>query len=389
MDQVILRPGAERRILRGHRWVFSNEIEGQVATYEPGSWVEVFSSKKVPLGIGYINPRSLISVRLLCPPGVHPSEDLFRRRILDAEDFRTRVVYPGSRCHRMIYGESDGLPGLIVDRYGDVLVIQTTTLAMANMESLILELLEDLFHPEAMVCRNDTSTRKLEGLPLRKEVVFGQIPEGFTVKLDGIAWAVDPLGGQKTGFYLDQRDNRRVLERWVQGKRVLDLFCYSGAWSIHAALGGALEVVGVDESREAVDQAVRNASLNGVTDRCRFVGEEVFARLRRTDRGAFDVVVVDPPAFAKTRKNLPEALRGYTDLNRRAMLTLARGGILVTCSCSYHVTGDLFRDALLQAAQASGRSLRLLEMRGQAMDHPVLLSMPETQYLKCAFLQVF
>ncbi|NLI33878.1 MAG: class I SAM-dependent rRNA methyltransferase [Deltaproteobacteria bacterium] len=388
MEAVYLYPGAEKRILRGHRWIFSNEISGKVSEYEPASWVEVFSSKRTPLGIGYINPGSLISVRLVCPPGQTPSREFFRRRILEAERFRTSLIYPGSTCHRVVYGESDGLPGLVVDRYGEILVYQITTLGMASMESMIQELLTEIFKPRAIVFRNDTAARTIEGLPLHKGIAYGTIPQDCTVAIDGITFTIDPLAGQKTGLYLDQRDNRLALRRWTRGKKVLDLFCYSGAWSITAAMNGATEVLGVDDSLEAVDQARRNASLNGVEDRCRFMGKEVFTHLRQIERGAFDVIVVDPPAFAKTKSALHEAVKGYTDLNRRAMLALAPGGILVTCSCSYHVSSEIFRDALLQAAKASGRRLRLLESRGQAMDHPVLLAMPETQYLKCAFLQI-
>ncbi|ABK17550.1 class I SAM-dependent rRNA methyltransferase [Syntrophobacter fumaroxidans] len=388
MQPLFLLPGREKRILQGHRWVFNNEIDGRLPDFEPGSWVEVFSSKRVPLGRGYINPRSLIAVRLVTGPGQEPTREFFSELLRRAEEKRTLLYYPGSTCHRVVFGESDGIPGLIVDRYGDVLVIQVTTLGMARMQSLIQELMVELFRPAAIVCRNDTSVRRLEGLPLEKGLAFGELPEDIRVNIDGLELRVDPLGGQKTGLFLDQRDNRRALLRWIGGKRVLDLFCYTGAWGLAAARGGASRVVGVDASAEAVDQARSNAAANNVADRCEFIRSEALQYLRTLRKGDFDVIVLDPPAFAKTKSALPEAQKGYTDLNRRALLALAPGGLLVTCSCSYHMSEELFARALLQAARAGGRQLRLMESRGQAPDHPVLLAMPETRYLKCWFLEV-
>lgn len=383
-----LHPGREKRLLQGHRWVFSNEIGDTLSEVMPGSWVEVQSSKGVPLGIGTINPRSLIAVRIICAPGEKPSRDLFKDRLLRASSFRGSRVYPNSSCYRMVFGESDGLPGLIVDRYDDVLVYQVGTLGMSGLEPLIRELLLELFQPKALVYRHDSNVRSLEGLELTKGVAYGEVPADCWIDVDGIQQRLSPLGGQKTGFYLDQRDNRQALRRWVSGARVLDLFCYNGAWSLVAASAGALEVLGVDDSSEAVKQASQNADRNKLRDKCRFEVGEAFRFLKSVPRGAFDLIILDPPAFAKTKSALPDARKGYTDLNRRAMLVLEPGGILVSCSCSYHLSEELFRQVLLQAAQASGRRLRLLEARGQAADHPVLLSMPETQYLKCFFLQV-
>lgn len=389
MKPVKLHPGRERRILQGHRWIFSNEISNSLSDFEPGSWVEIFSHKGVPLGTGYINPRSLIAVRLVCPAGQKPSRDYFHSLLRKAIARRAEFLYPDSQCYRAVYGESDGLPGLVVDRYGDMVVYQITTLGMSLMEPLVQELLMEIMQPRVLVFRHDAQVRTLEGLPLEKGIAFGEIPPEHWVDVDGIAFQVSPLEGQKTGLFLDQRDNRQALRRWVRGKKVLDLFCYNGAWSLSAALGGAEEVVGVDQSADAVAQAANNALRNGVESSCRFQRDEVFHFLKGADRHAFDVVIVDPPAFVKTRSALPEAKKGYTDLNRRALMALKPGGILVSCSCSYHLNESLFREVLLQAAQAAGRQLRLLEARGQAMDHPVLLSMPETHYLKCYFLEAF
>ena len=385
---IRLHAGRERRVLAGHRWVFSNEIASPLSDYEPGSWVEVFSSRQASLGIGYVNPGSLIAVRLVCRPGEKPTETLFRERIQKAASFRSETLYPGSKCHRVVFGESDGLPGLVLDQYGDVLVYQINTLGMSLLEPLLQEWITDIFRPRALVFRHDTQSRSLEGLDLVKGVASGELPVNLEVAINAIRYRVDLIRGQKTGLFLDQRDNRHRLLGWAQGKRILDLFCYNGSWSLAAAVAGASEVTGVDQSADAITQAEANASLNGLSERCRFVRGDVIRFLKEAPKGLVDGIIVDPPAFAKTKGALSEAKKGYTDLNRRAILAVKPGGMLISCSCSYHMSEDLFRDVLMQAAQASGRELRLIEARGQSMDHPVLLAMPETRYLKCWLLQV-
>ncbi len=387
MDRIRLRPGAEKRLLQGHCWVFSNEIADGLKESEPGSWVQVYSSKGTPLGSGYVNPHSLIAVRLVCPPGQDPDRSFFVALLRRAAQYRQRV-YPGSRCHRLIYGEADGLPGLVVDHYEETLVYQITTLGMARLEPLVQEILLEEFKPQALVYRHDIQVRDLEGLDQTAGVAFGQIPPQLWVEIDGLEFCVDPLAGQKTGLYLDQRDNRKALAKWVAGRRVLDLFCYDGAWSLAAAQSGASEVVGVDRSASALQRARLNAHRNRLDGCCRFHQADVVTFLKEVPRHSFDVVIVDPPAFAKTKKALPEAQKGYIDLNRRALLALSAGGLLVSCSCSHHVSEELFQILLLRAARASGRRLRMLEARGQALDHPILLAMPETRYLKCTFLDV-
>jgi len=348
--------------------------------------VDVLTAKGLSLGIGYINPASLIAVRLVCPPGKKPDEIFFRQALLDAAGFR-QSIYPDAESCRLVFGESDGLPGLVVDRYGDVLVYQAGTVGMAGMEELIRQLLIELFRPAALVFRNDSPSRALEGLPLERGMAYGSLPGDIPVRIYGIKYLVDVLNGQKTGMFLDQRDNRNAARHWIKGKRVLDLFCYNGAWALSAIAGGAEEAIGVDQSSAAIDQARRNAEVNGFTDKATFIAADVFDYLKRTPRASFDVVVLDPPAFAKTRPALPEARKGYTDLNRRALLALKPGGILITCSCSYHMSEELFRETLILAGQASGKRLRLLQVRGQALDHPALLAMPETKYLKCFIVQ--
>ncbi len=388
MEAIRLRAGHERRLLRGHKWIFSNEIEDSLAGFEPGDWVEVYSKKGVSFGAGYINPHSLIAVRLVCPPGKEPTREFIEGLFRDAWS-RRKGLYPDSGCYRVVFGESDGLPGLVVDRYEDVLVYQIGTVGMARMEPLLRSVMLDVFKPKALVCRNDSSVRTLEGLLPEKEVVHGEVANPCWVGIDGLEFGVDFLDGQKTGLFLDQRENRNALRRWAPGKRVLDLFCYDGGWALAAASAGAVEVVGVDGSAPAVVRARANASRNGLEGVCIFEEGDVFGYLKKLEKGRFDVIVLDPPAFAKSKASLGEAQKGYTDLNRRAMLALAPGGMLATCSCSYHFTGELMEEALLKAAQASGRQLRLYEVRGQSPDHPVLPAMPETRYLKCFFLEVF
>ena len=388
LKPIHLLPGREKRLLQGHKWLFSNELADHPTDFEPGAWVTVYSSKGVCFGSGYLNPHSLIAVRLVCRPHEKPSRELFGELLTRAADRRESLFYPNSGCSRLVYGEADGLPGLIVDRYGEVLVYQLTTLGMSLMEDLLRELLLELFRPQALVFRHDTAIRTLEGLPMVKGVAHGELPDPCWIEIEGLHFLIDPLNGQKTGFYLDQRDNRQALRRWAKGRKALDLFCYNGAWGLSAAAAGAHEVVGIDQARDAVDQARHSAARNRLETICRFETEEAFTFLKTVKKGAFELIVLDPPAFAKTRSNLPQALKGYTDLNRRALLALEPGGILVSCSCSYHLSEDLFREMLLKAAQASGRQLRVLEVRGQALDHPVLLAMPETRYLKCAILEV-
>ena len=384
-ETVWLLPGCERRLLKGHKWIFSNEIAGSLSELQPG-WVKVVSSKGAALGIGYINPHALIAVRLVCRPGQEPTADFFRKLLIDAAQRRAHL-YPGSDAIRLVFGESDGLPGLVVDRYGDVLVYQVTTLGMSLIESQVLELLLDLFDPRAIVFRNDVQIRSLEGLPLEKGVAYGELPDPLLVRMHGLTFCVEALEGQKTGVFLDQRDNREAIRRWVIGKTVLDLFCYDGAWSMVAASSGATEVVGVDQSVKAIARAGENARRNDLGN-CRCVASDAIDFLKALDKTDYDVIILDPPAFAKTKRALPEAIKGYIDVNRRALLALRPGGILVSCSCSYNLSEEDFRQTILKASQASGRGLRFLEARGQAFDHPSLLAMPETRYLKCLILQV-
>lgn len=379
--------GHERRLLLGHPWVFSNEIASDLRDYEPGSLVDVYTHGGTFVGRGYINPRSLITVRLLSQRREAFDGGFFRRR-LEAALRRREQLFPGAQSYRWVYSEGDVLPGLIIDRYSDHLVLQTLTLGMELRTDAICEALESLIQPQAIVARNDVGIRTLEGLPLEKKLLRGSLQSPVEVWEDDLCFRVNPWEGQKTGFYLDQRENRRTLRPLLSGARVLDAFCYSGAWALHAGRAGAKEVLGIDESTKAIQWASDQAQDNGLAGVCRFSAANVFDFLKGADAGRerFDAIVLDPPAFVKSRGKLREGLQGYWEINRRAMRMVKPGGYLITCSCSYHVDPDTFRATLSRAARAARRNVMLLEMRSQGKDHPTLLPVQESAYLKCAVL---
>jgi 23S rRNA (cytosine1962-C5)-methyltransferase len=384
---IQLKKNEERRILAGHSWVFSNEIHDSLHGLEPGEVVRVASSSGRFLGIGHVSPNSLIAIRLLSLRHVEIDRAFYRQRLLAAEA-RRRWLYPGSSVYRLVFGEADLLPGLIVDRYDGHLVVQVLTRGMARVEDVLLEVLGEILQPASIVLRNDSPMRSLEGLPLERRLAFGELPDPLVIELDGISFVVAPLEGQKTGFYLDQRENRPRLRGLVHGKRVLDACCYEGAWALYAARFGAREVVGVDVSEAALARARRNVEINGLDTPCRFMERDIFDFLTEGEEH-FDAIILDPPAFIKSKAKLREGERGYLEINRLAMRLLRpAGGLLVTCSCSHHLARDRFQMLLGQAARLAKRRLRLLEACGQSRDHPVLMSMPETAYLKCFVLEV-
>lgn len=388
MIRVTLRRGHDHRLRGGHPWVFSNEIAALDGPAEPGAAVEIIAANGQRLGTGYYNPHSLIAARLLTRR--HESIDtseFFVTALQKALEYRRRLG-GDLEALRLVHGESDGLPGLVVDRYGDVLCVQLLTKGMDVRRELLVAALRELLAPRVIVARNDSAARELEGLPRGVELLHGEAPGPVVVTINGLRFAVDVLAGQKTGLFLDQRENCRRLHGLEQGSEVLDLFCYAGAWSVHAASYGANSVTGVDASVAAVRQAEANARLNGLADRCRFVAADVFDFLRDHRGRRFGTVILDPPAFIKSRKHLAEGQKGYLTVNRRALEMVAPGGVLVTCSCSHHLDRPTFLTLIAQAAQQARRNVRLMEMRGQASDHPVLPACPETDYLKCAFLFV-
>jgi 23S rRNA (cytosine1962-C5)-methyltransferase len=386
MTTLKLKKKEDRRILRGHPWVFSNELQDVPKDAPPGEIVDVADFSGQFIGRGYLNPHTLIAVRLLTRKREEIDQAFFRKRITAARDLREALGFGAS--FRAVFSEGDGLPGLIVDRYAGMLVVQSLTAGIDRMQDLVLAALREVYSPETIVLRNDTAVRDLEGLPLEKKVVLGETAGAVTFDESGISYTVDVLEGQKTGFFFDQRENRLALAGLVRGKRTLDCFCYVGAWSLTAARHGASEVIGIDSSENAVRLAKENAALNNLP--AEFKKADVFEELRSLEKQKerFGCIVLDPPAFVKSRAKVREALKGYKEINLRAMRLLEPGGALVTCSCSHHIDQDLFREMLIDAAHAAGRQARLLEMRSQSRDHPMLLAARETQYLKCAILIV-
>lgn len=383
MKTVKLKNKEERRILRGHPWVFSNELQN-MPELSPGELVDVLDHAGRFVGRGYINPHTLIAVRILTRKQEEIDAGFFQRRISAARSLRETLGFGVS--FRAVFSEGDGLPGLIVDKYADTLVVQSSTAGIDGLLGIITSALKEVYSPQAIVLRNDTASRGIEGLTREQQVVHGAVTGPVLIEESGIQYNVDVLEGQKTGFFFDQRENRQALRDYVRGKRTLDCFCYAGAWSLNAARSGASEVIGLDSSQKAVDLATANAALNGLS--AQFIAADVFEELRKFEkqRERFHCIILDPPAFVKSRAKIREGLKGYKEINLRAMKLLEPGGVLVTCSCSHHVDQDLFKEMLIDAAYSAGRQARLLEMRSQARDHPVLLAARETQYLKCAIL---
>lgn len=389
MIKATLKRGSDRRVKGGHPWIFSNEIGQCSGDGQPGATVQIHAADGSYLGTGYYNPHSLIAIRILSRQREDIDDPAFyRERLLRALSYRQNI-YPGWETFRAVYGEADFLPGLVVDKYGDYLSLQFLTAGMDLRRDLILSALLDIFKPTGILARNDAGVRSLEGLSEQVEVLYGEIPERVRIEEHGLQFTVDLVAGQKTGQFLDQKENHLLLERIAAGKDVLDCFSYSGGWGIHAAAFGATSVRFLDSSERALALARENAEMNGLADRTTFDAGDAFERLRslKSEGHRFDIVILDPPAFVKSKKALKEATKGYLTINRRGIELLREGGYLVTCSCSYHMNRELFRETIENAARQAGREMRLVSTMSQAPDHPVLLSVPETEYLKCFLLQ--
>jgi 23S rRNA (cytosine1962-C5)-methyltransferase len=388
---LTLKKNEERRLLAGHLWVYSNEVDTRktpLPAFEPGGAVDIQSSTGRGLGTGYINPHSLICARLMTRRnGAVFDEDFFVQRLQTALALREALYR--QPYYRLVYGEGDGLPGLIVDRYGEVLVMQITTAGMERCKAEILGALHRVLDIKGVVLRNDTPVRELEKLDLTVETL-GQVPVSVQFEEGGVRFEV-PLGeGQKTGWFFDQRGNRLAMHKYVDGRRVLDVFSYIGAWGLQAARAGATEVCCVDSSAPARELLQRNAAANALEARMQVEGGdafEVIAALQAANR-QFDVVMVDPPAFIKRRKDIPGGEGAYHRLNRQALQLLAPGGFLISSSCSMHLAAERLQQLLLKAARDSGRRLQVLERGFQGVDHPVHPAIPETAYLKTLFCRV-
>jgi 23S rRNA (cytosine1962-C5)-methyltransferase len=389
MKRVTIRKGHESRIIRGHPWIFSNEVLESPKHFSPGELVEVRSASNALLGGAFVNPHSLILARVYAREPVEMDGRFFRDRIAAAAQRRARLM-PGATSCRLVYSEGDELPGLIVDRYDDQLVVQTQALGMDTRLAEITGALVEVLRPRAVVERNDAAVRALEGLPPRAGILFGET-DGCAIAREGeLELEVDLLAGQKTGHFFDQSRNRTLLRELVGGRRVLDLFCYAGAWGLAALRWGAREAIGVDSSRPAIERARANARRNGVETASRWLDEDVPAALdrMRAEGERFGVVVLDPPAYVKSRKRLFAGLRRYRIVNEQAIAVVERGGFLVTSSCSYHVGAHELIESVAEAARRAGRRAVVVARGGLPPDHPVPAALPEADYLKCFVLEI-
>ena len=384
-----LKKNEDRRLRAGHLWVFANEVDvarTPLGSFEPGQMVRIENSNGRPVGSGYVNPHSLICARLVSRDAATVLDAaMLRKRIGRALRLR-KMLFP-LPFYRLVYGEGDLLPGLVIDRYGDVLVAQITTAGMERVREEIVAVLGELLRPAAILLRNDTSARSLEGLPLYVESVGGEVPERSRGRIEenGVRFQVPLLGGQKTGWFYDHRTNRSRSRRYVAGKQVLDVFSYIGGWGMQMAAAGAEHVLCVDSSADALDALDRNAALNGVGERIAARRGDAWDTLRnlREEGERFGIVILDPPALIKRKKDRKRGEDAYRRLNQLAIEVLEPDGILVSASCSYHLSRDALRRAMLAATRRTGRELQILEAGGQAADHPVHPAIPETEYLHC------
>ena len=383
-EEVEVTAKGSRRLRRGHPWVYSSDVT--TVPHSPAPVVRVRDAAHNLLGFAFYSPDSQIRLRLLSPEGQPPTPDLIRDRVRRAVARRPQRLLPEGAC-RLIFGEADLLPSVIVDRYADYLVLQTLSRGAEALKILLVEILRDLLQPTGILERNDVKSRRLEGLEMCSGILWGTVPEQVQILEGGIRFWVDLAQGQKTGFFLDQAENRIAAGRFASG-RCLDCFTNTGAFAAHFAQRSA-SVIGVDASSQAICQARRNAALNELQN-VEFLEGNVFDYLRERERAGirFDTICLDPPAFAKNRNALPAARGGYKEVNLRAMKLLEPEGILVTSSCSYHLPESEFLELLGQAAHDAHRHIQVLERRAQATDHPVLLGMPETHYLKCFIVRV-
>ncbi|MFI3229795.1 MAG: class I SAM-dependent rRNA methyltransferase [Bacillota bacterium] len=384
---IYLKKNEEKRIMAGHSWVYANEVQRIEGKDKNGSLATVYDCKGRFIGKGFINHLSKILVRIFIRDNSEADKALFLERIKTAKEYRQSLGYEDS--YRAIFAEADNLPALIVDKYHDTLSVQFLSLGMDQRKDMIIECLVEVFAPRGIYERSDVAVREKEGLPLTKGVIYGDCPEQVIITENGIKMIVDLKNGQKTGYFLDQKENRFALRRYVKGKTVLDAFCNSGGFSMNAAAAGASKVVALDISEKALQDVQANAEANGFTTVETLQGD-VFEVLRqyKRDNIKFDVIVLDPPAFCKSASDVKNAYRGYKDINILAMKLVKKGGFLVTSSCSHYMTMPLFEKMLVESARESGVTARSVEVKTQAPDHPSLLSAEETQYLKFFVLNI-
>jgi 23S rRNA (cytosine1962-C5)-methyltransferase len=389
MIPVILKKKIGLRIEQGHPWIFGNEIAETEETAKPGDVVTVFNAEKKFIGKGFINPRSQIAIRLLTrTEKENINRDFFYRQILAAWVYRQKIGYT-ENC-RLVFGEADGLPGLIIDKFGDCFVLQTLALGMDIWKPEIVNALQEIFNAEKIYERNDVPVRELEGMALQKGFLSTPFDPKIIIRENGILFEVDIENGQKTGYFLDQQDNRRAIRNIVKDAEVLGAFCYTGSFEVHAGFYGAKAVLGLDISENAVLQATRNAALNGLEDRVRFETLNAFDVLKKWSREnkKFDVVMLDPPAFTKSREQVGKAVSGYKEINLRGMKLLRSGGFLVTSSCTNLVSPELFLETIRSAAKDAGKKIRQVLYQAQSPDHPIAWGLENTYYLKFLIAEV-
>ncbi len=382
---VYLKKGEEKRIVAGHSWVYANEVAKIDGKDKNGSFAEVYSSDGRFIGKGYINHASKILVRIFIRGNETDDEAFYLKRLKAANDYRLKLGY--ENCYRVVFAEADDLPALIVDKYGDYLAVQCLSLGIDLRKKLICDCLVKLFAPKGIFERSDVSVRKKEGLTEVKQVLYGEVPDYVEITENGLKMLVDIKNGQKTGYFLDQKENRFAARKYCKGE-VLDCFCNSGGFSLNASTV-ADKVISCDISELALKNVRDNAQLNGIKNIETLCGD-VFEVLRtfKREKRQFDTVILDPPAFCKTADEVKDAYRGYKDINLTAMKIVKSGGFLITCSCSHYMTATLFEKMLIEAANESSRRVRYVEVKTQAPDHPALLSAEETQYLKFIVLQL-
>lgn len=385
---VYLKKNEEKRIVAGHPWVFANEVARIEGKDKNGSLASVYDYSGRYIGKGYINHLSKILVRIFIRDDSVPDYDYYRQAIKKADDYRRRLGF--DNCYRVVFGESDNLPALIIDKYADVLCVQFLSLGIDKNKDLIVKALVDIFDPRGIYERSDVAVREKEGLPLVKGKLYGDFDTKVVIEENGLKMLVDIENGQKTGYFLDQKENRFALRRYANSGEVLDCFCNSGGFSLNAAKAGADKVTALDISRLALDNVEQNAALNNLDNIVTLQGD-VFEVLRDFKRQGktFDTIVLDPPAFCKSVSEVKNAYKGYKDINILAMKLVKDGGFLISSSCSHYMTFPLFQNMLTDAARESGKKVRIVEIRTQSSDHPSMLSTEESLYLKFFVLQVF
>jgi 23S rRNA (cytosine1962-C5)-methyltransferase len=385
MSAIILKPGKDRRLIAGHCWIYAGEIAGVSDDARDGEPVEILDHRKRSLGVGLLNRQSQIAVRRFSTQKEELDKEFFRKRLETAAARRQ----PAEAC-RLVFSEGDQLPGFILDKFGDCLVMQALTLGIDQRKPMLAALARERFHPKAIIERSDVPTRKLEGLAQSKGVLFGETDGQIAINVGGVRFALNLLEDQKTGFFLDQAENYAGVARHCVGKRVLDCFSYHGGFGLYAAQAGAASVEAVEISDAAIARARQNAELNSLTGKIEFNCANAFDVLKKYDveKRQFDVIVLDPPTFTRTKQNVDDALRGYKEINLRALKMLPVGGVLATFTCSHHIGAELLRAVVVDAAADARKTVRLVKSLSQSADHPILPAVPETEYLKGFLLEV-